>query len=191
MTHPYLVALALAGITFSGPVRGADATSPPGPSGFRGDLLLSLARLEQQTLSLEQAMPQAKFSWRPAKGVRSVSELYLHIAGGIYFLASKLGREVPPDVQAIMKANKWESQTTKKEEISRVLTSAFAYLRNVILDTRDEDLDKKVQLMGNEVSTRLALMATQFHSWEHLGQAIAYARSNGVVPPWNKGEDKH
>src|SRR5262252_3258314 len=77
-----------------------DAGVPAGPPGVRGDLLMSLGYFEQQTVSLEQAMPQAKFTWRPAKGVRSVSEVYLHIAGAIYGLTSKLGREAPPDVQA-------------------------------------------------------------------------------------------
>ncbi len=185
LTSASVLSLALA---VSTPVLGADAGSPPGPTGLRGDLLVSLDWVEQQTVSLEQAMPQAKFTWRPGKGVRSVSELYLHIAGGIYFLTGKLGREAPADVQAMMKADKWESQTTKKDEIKTILTTAFAYLRNAILETHEADLDKQVKLMGREVSGRLVLMGTQFHSAEHLGQAIAYARINGVVPPWSKGK---
>lgn len=183
-----VLSLALA---VSTPALGADAGTPPGPTGLRGDLLMSLDWVEQQTVSLEQAMPQSKFTWRPAKGVRSVSELYLHIAGAIYFLTGKLGREAPAEVQALMKANKWESQTTKKDEIKTILTTAFAYLRNAILETHDADLDKQVKLMGREVSGRLVLMGTQFHSAEHLGQAIAYARINGVVPPWSKGDAKN
>jgi len=178
------------GLAVSTPALGQDAGISSGPPGLRGDLLVSLGFLEQQILSLEQAMPQAKFTWRPAKGVRSVSELYLHIAEGIYALTGKLGREVPAEVQELMKANKWESQTTKKDEIKTVLTSAFAYLRNAILETNEADLDKQVKLMGRDVSQRLVLMATQFHSAEHLGQAIAYARINGVAPPWSKGDAK-
>ena len=174
----------------AGTPPGADAGRPPGPTGLLGDLLMSLGWLEQQTVSLEQAMPQAKFTWRPKKDVRSVSELYLHIAGGIYFLTGTLGREVPSDVQALMKAKKWESQTTKKDEIKTILTTAFAYLRKTILETQDADLDRQVKLMGREMSGRLVLMGTQFHSAEHLGQAIAYARINGVVPPWSKGDAK-
>ncbi len=177
-------------LAVSTPALGADAGTPPGPSGIRGDLLMSLGWLEQQIVPLEQAMPQAKFTWRPAKGVRSVSELYLHVAGGIYFLTGKLGREAPADVLALMKAGKWESQTTKKDEIKTVLTTAFTYLRNVIQTTQDADLDKQVEFMGRQMSARLVLMGTQFHTAEHLGQAIAYARSNGVVPPWSKGNAK-
>ena len=135
------------GLVLSTSALGQDAGTSAGPPGLRGDLLVSLGFLEQQTLSLEQAMPQAKFTWRPAKGVRSVSELYLHIAEGIYGLMGRLGREVPADVQTLMKANKWESQTTKKDEIKTILATAIGYLRNAILETNDADLDKRVSLM--------------------------------------------
>src|SRR5258707_468389 len=69
--------------------------------------------------------------------------------------------------------------------LSRV---AFAHLRNAILETDDATLDKQYSLMGREVSGRLLLIGPQFHSAEHLGQAIAYARINGVAPPWSKGK---
>jgi len=177
-------------LAVSTPALGQDAGTPQGPPGLRGDLLMSLGFLGGQIVSLEEAMPQAKFAWRPKKGVRSVAELYLHIAGAIYYLTGVIGREAPPDVQALMKANKWESQTTKKDEIKTILTTAFAYLRNTIVETPDADLEKQVKFMGRDMSERLLLMATQFHSAEHLGQAIAYARINGVVPPWSKAQEK-
>ena len=182
-----VLSLALA---VSTPAIAADAGSPPGPGGFRGDFLTALGRVEQQTISLEQAMPQAKFNWRPGKGVRSVAEVYLHIAGGIYFLTGQLGRETPADVQALMQAKTWETQTTKKDEIKTILTTAFAYLRKAVLETSDADLDKQVKMFGNDWSERLIFMAVQGHCWEHLGQSIAYARMNGVVPPWSKPDAK-
>ncbi len=182
------VSLALA---ISTPALGADAGTPPGPVGLRGDLLMSLGFLEGQTVSLEQAMPQAKFTWRPKKGIRSVSEVFLHVAGSIYFFTSKLGRETPADVQALMTAKKWETQTTNKEEIKTILTKAFAHLRNTIVETDDATLDKQYDFMGRQVSGRLLLMGPQFHSFEHLGQEIAYARINGVVPPWSKGKGEN
>jgi uncharacterized damage-inducible protein DinB len=182
-----VLSLALA---VSAPALAADAGNPPGPTGFRGDFLIGLDRVEKQTVSLEQAMPQAKFSWRPAKGVRSVAEVYLHIAEGIYFFMGQIGHEPPADVQAVMKAKKWESQTTKKDEIKTIVTNAFAFLRKNIADTTDADLEKQVKFFGNDVSQRLIFMATQGHCWEHLGQSIAYARTNGVVPPWSKPDAK-
>ncbi len=174
----------------STPAVAQDAGSAPGPTGFRGDYLKGVGRLEQQIVSLEQAVPQAKFTWRPAKGVRSVAEVYLHVAGGIYFLTGQLGFAPPADVKALMESKKWETQTTKKDEIKTILTNAFAYLRKAVNDTSDADLDKTVKMFGNEWSKRLVFMVVLGHCSEHLGQSIAYARINGVVPPWSKPDSK-
>lgn len=172
-------------VVLSAPAFAQDAGSPPLPAGFRGDYVKGLAYVEKEIISLEQAMPQAKFNWRPAKGVRSVAEVYLHIAGGIYFLAGQMGRQAPADAKSI-DPKKWDTQTTNKDEIKAILTKAFAFLRQAILDTSDADLDKTHQFFGNEMSERALFMTTLGHCWEHLGQSIAYARSNGVVPPWSK-----
>jgi hypothetical protein len=85
-----------------------------------------------------------------------------------------------------MKAKTWEKQTTKKDEIKTILTSAFAFLRKAVLETSDADLEKQVKFFGNDISARFVFMIVQGHCWEHLGQSIAYARVNGVVPPWSK-----
>ena len=54
-------------------------------STFQSDAVGVLGHVQEEMVSLEQAMPQAKFTWRPAKGVRSVAEVYLHAAGAGYF----------------------------------------------------------------------------------------------------------
>jgi len=186
MFHLRSATVLLLALAVSTPALAADAGTAPGPTGFRGDFLLALDYVQKEALSLEQAMPQAKMTWRPGKGVRSVSEVYLHIAGGIYFFMGQLGHEIPADVQTVMKAKKWETQTTNKDEINTILTSAFAFLRKSVLETSDADLEKTVKMFGHEVTQRLVLMGIQGHCWEHVGQAIAYARVNGVVPPWSK-----
>jgi len=176
-------------VVLSTPAFAQDAGSAPLPSGFRGDYLKGLGFVEKQIVSLEQAMPQAKFGWRPAKGVRSVAEVYLHIAGGIYFLAGQMGREAPADVKAI-DPKKWDTQTTKKDEIKAILTKAFAFLRQTVESMSDADLEKTHNFFGNDMTERALLMFVQGHCFEHLGQSIAYARSVGVVPPWSKPGSK-
>ena len=176
-------------LLFSNTALAQDAGAAPGPGGFRGDYLKGLGRLEEQTTSLEQAMPQGKFTWSPGKGVRTVAEVYLHVAGGIYFLVSQTGRPIPDDVKAFMDPkdpHKWERQTTNKDQIKAILTKSFAFLRQSIQDTSDADLEKTVKFFGNDVSVRLVYMIVMGHCWEHLGQSIAYARMNKVTPPWSK-----
>jgi uncharacterized damage-inducible protein DinB len=190
MSSPRLASVFSLALVLSTPAFAQDAGAPPGPAGFRGDALKGAGRVEQQIVSLEQAMPQAKFTWRPAKGVRSVAEVYLHVAGGIYFLTGMLGHAPPADVKALMESKKWESQTTKKDEIKAILTKAFDHYRQAILDTSDADLDKTVNMFGHDLSQRLVLMFVLGHCSEHLGQSIAYARINGVVPPWSKPDAK-
>jgi uncharacterized damage-inducible protein DinB len=185
MSRFHLATVFSLALALSTPAFAADAGSPPGPTGFRGDAAGVLNHVEKQTVSLEQAMPQAKFAWKPAKGVRSVSEVYLHVAGGIYFLLSKTGREMPADVNALMQSKKWESQTTNKDEIKKILTTAYAFAQKAIVETSDADLDKTVDFFGMQVSERTVLLIILGHCSEHLGQSIAYARMNGVVPPWS------
>jgi uncharacterized damage-inducible protein DinB len=185
MSSRRLASVLSVAVALSTPAFAQDAGSAPGPTGFRGDYLGGLGYVQKEIMSLEEAMPQAKFTWRPAKGVRSVAEVYLHIAGGIYFLAGQMGREMPADVKAI-DPKKWDTQTTKKDEIKAILTKAFAFLSQTVKDTSDADLDKMHNFFGRDVSERALFMIIYGHCWEHLGQSIAYARSNGVVPPWSK-----
>ena len=161
------------------------AAEPPA-TGFRADFVQLLAGAEKELVSLEQAMPQDKFGWRPAKGVRSVAEVYLHAAGSTYFFLDKMGRPIPADVKALFESNKWESQTTKKDDIKTILANSIAYLRKSVLEMSDADLDKTMDFFGQTFTQRGMLMITLGHLREHLGQSIAYARINGVVPPWSK-----
>ncbi len=177
-------------LVFSIPAFAQDAGSMPAPASFRADITGVLTHVEGQTVSLEQAMPQAKFAWRPGKGVRSVSEAYLHIAEGIYELLAQSGHEMPADVKALSESKKWESQTKDKNEIKTILTTAYAFARKSIAETSDADMDKTVSFFGRQLSQRAVLLVLLSHCSEHLGQSIAYARMNGVVPPWSKPDHK-
>jgi uncharacterized damage-inducible protein DinB len=50
----------------------------------------------------------------------------------------------------------------------------------------DNDLQAPVKLFGRDMTKLGALMLILEDQHEHLGQSIAYARSNSVVPPWSK-----
>jgi uncharacterized damage-inducible protein DinB len=153
-------------------------------------MIRSMTRVQDETLSLEDAMPEATFNWRPAKGVRSVAEVYLHIANAIFIYGSKAGGTIPADIQALMKGGsfeKFETHTTKKDAIKGILTKAFAFYRATVQGTPDSALEDMANFFGKDMPKRLLLINGAMHSAEHLGQAIAYARQNGVVPPWSQG----
>jgi uncharacterized damage-inducible protein DinB len=166
----------------------AVATGAAAPArAFQTDFLGLLDDVQKKILSLEDAVPADKFKWRPAPGVRSIAEAYLHIAFGNYGLTrAATGKEPPADAGWEMNIPKWDGKTTDKAEIKKILERSFEHVRTVMGDVQDTDLDKKVNFFGHDMTERAVLMALLGHLNEHMGQEVAYARANGVVPPWSK-----
>jgi uncharacterized damage-inducible protein DinB len=147
-------------------------------TGVRAELLHDLDDMQKKILSLAMAVPAEKYSWRPARGVRSVSEVYMHIAGGNYTLVSFVGDRPMMDTRSF-------ERVTEKSRVLEELRRSFDYLRDAIGSTTDADLDKPIRMFGNDSTERAAFMMALNHLHEHLGQSVAYARMNGVVPPWS------
>jgi uncharacterized damage-inducible protein DinB len=151
-------------------------------TGFRAEFLRDLDEVQRKIIDLAETVPAEKYSWRPEKGVRSISEVYMHIAGGNYFLASFVGMKPPA-----YDTSKFE-QIHDKATVLFELKRSFDHLRNAILMASDKDLDKPIKMVGNDTTVRGGFITALNHLHEHLGQSIAYARMNGVVPPWSGRE---
>src|SRR5229473_8549865 len=162
------------------PARAAD----PVP-GLRGELLRSLEDARGKVIELATAMPESKYAWRPAKGVRSVGEVYLHIAQANYTLPHLAGVAIPADVDA---AKLGDARLDKAQTLA-ALTASFTHAVEAITDTPDSTLDRPAKIFGREGTVREVFVITVAHAHEHLGQSIAYARTNGVVPPWTARAD--
>jgi len=168
-----LVALAAA------PKRGsADDAAPI--SGERAAMIQQIDAAESELLQLADAVPDKKYAWRPGKGVRSVGEVYMHVAGANYFLPTLYGVAPPAGIDL----KTYEASVTEKAKIIDALKTSFAHAKKSIADTPDGDLTKTVKIFGKDGTERDAMMIVVTHAHEHLGQSIAYARMNGVVPPW-------
>ena len=167
----------------------APATSPApaaSTSTFQADTVGVLTHVQDQLVQLEKAMPANKFNWRPSKGVRSVAEVYLHAAGSGYFFGKMLGFEIPADIASQMKG--WEKSTTDKAKIEKLLADSVAWFNAQVKAMPDAELNKTIDFFGRPATKRVVVLTALSHYSEHLGQSIAYARSNGVVPPWSKGD---
>jgi uncharacterized damage-inducible protein DinB len=155
------------------------AVAPAIPrSGIRAEMLRDLDDMQKKILSLAMVIPADKYEWRPGRGVRSVSEVYMHIAGGNYTLVSFVGDRPMLDTRSF-------ERITEKPRVMEELKRSFDYLRDAILNTTDAELDKPIRMFGNDSTERAAFMMALNHLHEHLGQSVAYARMNGVVPPWS------
>ncbi len=161
--------------------RAADAP----PAGVRGEMLSSMLDAGGKLQELAGAFPDAKYTWKPAKDVRATGQVFLHVVAANYMLPSLMGVKPPMSMEEVMKL---DSQTMEPAKIRQMLKDSYAFAARIITDTPDSDLDTQLDFFGQKMSKRAAMLIMVSHSHEHLGQAIAYARSNNITPPWTARE---
>ena len=169
---------------------GAATAAAPAP-GLTADLLTDIDQLEKKVLGLARAIPADKYAWRPAQGVRSVGEVLMHVAADNYLLPSSMGHAADPKTG--IKGDDYKAaQAFERRQLSRDSTIAelersFAHVRKSLSGTTAARLGEQVPMFGQKFTVQQAWIMTATHLHEHLGQLIAYARSNGVTPPWSQG----
>ena len=132
---------------------------------------------------LAAAFPDDKYSWAPQEGVRSVAGVIGHVISANYFFGSKLGGTMPEGVNPMT----IEQDLTTKSELTEALKKSTDFLIGAIKAVDDGALGDKVEFpFPGEYTTMTAILIAQGHCNEHLGQLIAYARSNGITPPWSE-----
>ena len=154
------------------------------PAGVKGEMMMWIKDAESKLAELSEAMPEAKYGWRPVKGVRTVGEIYMHVATANFGIPSFLGVKPPEGFDPM----KHEKSLTKKADITRALKASFAHMEQALMNASDEDMDKPAEFFGMKTTARGAYLLLLSHAHEHLGQSIAYARSNNVTPPWTARE---
>ena len=159
-------------------------------AGVMGELMKDVSDVQQKLTSLAREMPTGSYEWRPAADVRSVGEVFLHVAADNYLLPAAVG--VPADPATGITATdfaaveKFEKQKLSRDATLQAMDKSFAHLLKAMNDTPDAKLDEKISFFGQQMTKRQVWIATTSHLHEHLGQAIAYARMNGIVPPWSR-----
>ncbi len=141
-----------------------------------------VAMMQGQVVQLAEAFDEEQYDWRPAEGVRSVRESILHIAVANYFLASKMGYAPPEDVDFMT----MESSITGKENVIAALKKSNEFVLSKISEEKTAKLGEEVDFGFMKLNRLGGLLVVLEHNGEHKGQLIAYARSNGVVPPWSR-----
>ena len=136
-----------------------------------------------QLLALAEATPEEKFSWRPAPGVRSTSEVYMHIVIANFGLLAVTGPKVPADLKEEL-----EKTVTAKAEVISWLKRSLEAVKQAHLAETPQDLARKVRVNGRDATVDGMYLRIIVHANEHMGQLVAYARMSGVVPPWSKKE---
>lgn len=158
-------------------------------TGLRKEFKASVDDAGGKLMELAEATPQAKYAWRPSKDARSAAEVYLHVISANFGIPTFIGI-APAANSPVTQENfaTFEKSTTDKAKIVAMLKDSFAYADQAIASVADSDLETQVTFFGMTMSKRAALLVIVNHAHEHLGQSIAYARSNKIVPPWTARE---
>jgi len=161
----------------------APATVAGGP---KAEFLVETAYYEQRYVRLAESVPAEKYAWRPVEGVRSIGEGYTHIIAANYGVARSLGTPPP----AGFDFNSITALSTDKAKTVEALKDSFRHFRQAIQALSDADADKPQKMFGRQTTLRGSFILITGHFGEHLGQSIAYARMNGVVPPWTEEQQQ-
>ena len=174
---PALAAVVLA-LFGGGTVSGAQGA----PASSRDELLMQFNGSASKFEALAAAMPAEKFAWSPGPGVMSVANVYAHVARYNYaYLSQNMGVAAPRGV--VLDSLE---RMTDKTQIVALLKSSAEYVRQGVRQMPDAQLAQSTQLYGRTVPQWSVLLQLVAHMNEHLGQSIAYARMNGVTPPWSR-----
>src|SRR5215471_19223191 len=147
------------------------------PAGIQAAFGKDAETLSDKFTGLAHVM-SGKYDWKPGQGVRSVGDVFNLIVKENGLLAGVLSGTAntgaPP------------APITDPEKLQEALKSSYANLQKAITGLSDKDLQTTVKLFGRDWTKQDAVMHILEDQHEHLGQSIAYARSNGVAPPWSK-----
>jgi uncharacterized damage-inducible protein DinB len=162
----------------------AAAGEAPAPGSMRAITLRQIGAAQEKLVALAEAMPADKYGWRPGEGVRSVGEVFMHVASANFWLPTFWGAKVPAGVDP----RNLEKEGADKAKTVAALKQSFDFVHQAVNALPDSDLQKPIKIFGHDAIVAEAMMGIASHDHEHLGQAIAYARMNGVVPPWSAAE---
>src|SRR6185295_1662406 len=151
------------------------------PPGTRESILFQIDQAREKLISLAEAIPAEKYTWRPGEGVRSAGEVFNHVSAANYFLPTFWGAKIPAGVDP----RNLEKDGGDKAKTVDTLKKSFDSLKQEIQAVPEADLGRQIKMFGHDATVRDAMMVLASHAHEHLGQSIAYARMNGVVPPWS------
>jgi uncharacterized damage-inducible protein DinB len=192
MKPSVLPLLCLASILNAGNVAthaqaGGASTDHTAPSyDMKAQALVDLQAVNKKCVDLAEAIPNERMTWRPSPDTRSFAEVFLHVAGERYGILSLMGANPP----AGFKTHDFEKSTTEKERIVEDLNQSWDFASKTINDMSNADFAKLLPKLGPQANEGDVVYILVADAHEHLGQLVAYARQNGIVPPWTTEQQK-
>ena len=162
------------------------AQAAPAAAGTKDEAVRNFDDASGKILRLAETIPAEKYAWRPGEGVRSFSEVFMHVAAGNFSIPRRLGAAVPEGVQL---GPNFEKSATDKAKVIETLKQSIEHVKKAYAAV--DDVEKTAPwLGGRQASMREIMFFLDSHNHEHLGQLIAYTRMNGIVPPWTEEQQQ-
>jgi hypothetical protein len=173
----------MATAALSTPARAQDAITKEAAAALKASFIADLDVLKGKFVGLAEAFPKDKYTWRPMEGVRSVSEVFVLAASeGYAFIPTSFGGKAGATREEMTAMR----TLTDKAKIIEHLNKAFAHAKAELTAADPATLTGRRQVMGQSATAIDAALGIGGDLHEHLGQMIAYARMNHIVPPWSK-----
>lgn len=182
------VVLAVSTMAVRAPAQGAadnaDHTSPR--YDMKPQSLQDLETMQKKFVDLAKAFPADKLTWRPTPDSRSFAEVLLHVSGERYQILALMGAQPP----AGFDGKTFEKSTTDQTKIVDELNKSWEFAKKAISGMTNADFAKPLPKLGPDANAGDVVYILVADAHEHLGQSVAYARENGVVPPWTVAAKK-
>jgi len=162
--------------------------APLHAQGLMADMHTDVGQVESKIVALAKAMPESSYGWRPT-GARSVGELFMHVAEDNYYIPVAWGKAAPAATgitEDFKTTQAYSSKPRTKDQVVAEVEASFKHLHEAMNLVTDANMAEKIKVFGQEMTRQRLMLMTVTHLHEHLGQGIAYARSNNVVPPWSR-----
>jgi len=156
----------------------ADHTAPT--YDMKAQSLFDLEGVQKKFVELANAVPAEKFTWRPSADSRSFAEVFLHVAGERYGILGLMGATPP----AGFDGKTFEKSTTDRARVVAELNKSWEFAKKEINSMSNADFAKLLPKLGPQANAGDVVYILVVDAHEHLGQLVAYARENGIVPPW-------
>lgn len=173
--------LALTAMAAAAPPADEPSTDHTAPSyDMKGQALVDLENMQKKFVELANALPAEKLTWRPSADSRSFAEVFLHVAAERYGILGLMGAETPAGVDR----KGLEKSTTERARIVEELNKSYDFAHKTIEGMTNAEFAKLLPKLGPQANAGDVVYILVADAHEHLGQSIAYARENGITPPW-------
>lgn len=181
------LALAMLWTPLASAQPGDDTADHTAPSyDMKGQALVDLDAVQKKFVELANALPDEKLTWRPSPDARSFAEVFLHVAGERYGILHLMGAETPAGIDL----KNFDKSTTDRAKILTELNNSWDYTQKTIQAMPNAEFAKLLPKLGPQANAGDVVYILAADAHEHLGQVIAYARENGIVPPWTVEAEK-